>query len=134
MSASWAAIKFKRTGNIYLGCYEGTSDTMNPIICTPEECYDEKLDCYCSIQYCRERSLTRHHWCWKLPEGVEDLDEVEIYSDYGGGFWWYGVGSENLRLIESPIDEFGCVDFDKIIDGKPKWVEIFEAGLGGDEL
>ena len=125
MSASFALIKFKRTGNIYFGCYEGTSDTMNPYICTPEECYDEKVDCYCSIWYCR--NLGRQHKEWIFPTDIDDLDEVEIYSDYGGGFYWAGIGSESIKMIDSPVDEFGELDFGKITDGRPEWVEEYLA-------
>lgn len=126
MSASWALIKFKRTGNIYFGCYEGTSDTMNPFICTAEECYDEKLDCYCSIWTCRE--IAKHRCDFFLTD-IPDLDEVEVYSDYGGGFYWTAVGSESFKMIDNPLDEFMCVDFDKCTDGKPEWVEEFERKL-----
>lgn len=121
MSATYALVRFKKTGNIYFGCYEGTSDTMNPFICTPEECYDEMSDCYCSISYCRGLLLSRGY---RFPDNVTDLDEVEIYSDYGGGFYWPGTGSESIKMIEDYRDPWEeC--YEKMIDGKPEWVEEF---------
>ena len=38
MSRSFALVKFKKTGNIYYGCYDGTCDVMYPFLCTPQEC------------------------------------------------------------------------------------------------
>ena len=128
MSASWALIRFNETGNVYMGCYEGTTDVMIPYICTPEECYDEGLDCYCSIIHCRDLAKDRSY---DFPSGVEDLDKCEVYSDYGGGFYWSAVGSETLKMIKNPIEP-GCVtalDFDAITDGKPDWVEEFERSI-----
>ena len=127
MSRSYALIKFKSTGNIYFGCYDGTSDVLIPFICTPEECYDEKVDCYLSISYCRE--LSSKYDSWKFPDDVTDLDDVEIYSDYGGGFYWPGTGSESIKMIKYPL----APDFDIELDGHPEWVEEFWKGLGCDE-
>lgn len=126
MSASYALIRFKRTGNIYYGCYEGTSDTMNPYICTPEECYDKDLDCYCSITYCREIAREKD---WVFPKGVADLDEVEVFSDYGFGGCFKAVGSESMKMIDCPLDEFGELNWEYIHRGKPKWAEEFEKEL-----
>jgi hypothetical protein len=122
MSATYALIRFKKTGNIYHGCYEGTSDVMNPYICTAEECYDEKIDCYCAISYCRELSKGKD---WVFPKDVPDLDECEVYSDYGGGFYWHAIGSETLKMIDNPLDEYGELDFEKITDGPADWVREY---------
>lgn len=122
MSSSFALIKFKRTGNIYYGCYNGTSDILIPFIFTPEECYDEKTNCYCAISYGKELGKTRE---WKFPDNVPDLDEVEIYSDYGYGFYWTGTGSESLRMVKGPLDTcFEEVWVDEK-DGQPEWVIEF---------
>lgn len=122
MSAAFGLVKFKKTGNIYYCCYEGTSDTLNPYICTAKECYDEKLDCYCAISHCRE--LSRQHKSWIFPSDVPDLDEVEIYTDYGGGFYWDGFGSESARMLRDCGDPWERPDV-KITDGMPKWAEEF---------
>ena len=128
MSASWGLVKFKKTGNIYMCCYEGTSDILNPFFCTPAECYDEKFDCYCSIMHCRELSKGRS---WAFPDDVTDLDEVEIYSDYGGGFYWSGTGSESLKMIKDGINTLE-EDIEETY-GKPEWVAEFEKRLMEDK-
>ncbi len=53
MSAAFGLVRFKRTGNIYYGCYEGTSDVIIPYLCTPEECYNKEELYYNPINYCR---------------------------------------------------------------------------------
>lgn len=126
MSASWGLVKFKKTGNIYMCCYEGTTDYMRPFLCTPEECYDEKIDCYCSISYCRDLSKGRS---WVFPDDIVDLDEVELYSDYGDGFYWLGTGSESLRMIKDGRDPWN--EGIEETDGRPEWVEEFEKELSG---
>lgn len=121
MSASLAMIKFKKTGNIYFGCYEGTSDLLLPYICTPEECYNEKHDCYCALTYCRELFNRNLHNSWIISDDTSDVDEVEIYSDYGGGFYWSSIGSESLKKINGGDPwEYGDVT-----DGVPDWVKEF---------
>ena len=130
MSRSYAMIKFKKTGNIYMGRYCGTSDILTPYICTTEECYDEKVDCYCSISYCENLSLK--HKTWVFPDDVTDLDEVEIYSDYGGGFYWPGTGSESIKMIKDYLDPFEeC--YKDMVDGQPQWVIDFWKALGVEE-
>ena len=129
MSASWGLVRFNKTGNIYMGCYEGTSDMFRPSICTPEECYNERLDCYCSIMHCRE--LCEHRGTWIFPDNVDDLDDVEIYSDYGGGSYWSGTGSESLRMLKTGINPFEeCLNE---TFGIPDWVIEFCKKIGAEE-
>ena len=123
MSASFALIRFRKTGRIYHGCYDGTSDAMNPHICTPQECWNEKTGSYCSIGYCRELANTRGGMIF--PNDVGDLDECEIYSDYGSGFYWTAVGSESLKMVDSPVNEYGELNFSKITEGIPEWANRY---------
>lgn len=129
MSASEALIRFNKSGNIYCGCYEGTSDILIPFICTPEECYMEDCKAYSPISYCRklqsEKLQSDNHY-FVFPEfpDVDDLDEVEIYSDYGGGFFWDGVGSESAKRIKYPLAPFEHDDMYPT-DGCPEWAEEF---------
>lgn len=130
MSRTYGLVRFNKTGNIYFGCYNGTSDVMIPYICTPEECYDEKVDCYLSISYCQD--LSRQHGTWEFPDNVDDLDEIEIYSDYGGGFYWPGIGSESVKMIKDYLNPYEeC--YDEMTDGQPDWVKQFWIDLGCDE-
>lgn len=129
MSRSYALIRFEKTGNIYMGRYCGTSDILTPYICTPEECYDEKVDCYLSISYCE--NLSNQHKLWEFPD-VDDLDNVEIYSDYGGGFYWSAVGSESIKMIKNHLDPYEeC--YEDMKDGQPDWVIDFWKALGCEE-
>lgn len=122
MSRAFALVKFKRTGNIYYGCYNGTPDIMLPFLCTPQECYDKTLNCYCAITYCQD--LARQRDSWKFPDNVTDLDEIEIYSDYGGGFYWPGTGSESIKMINDFLNPWEEV-YEKMKDGQPDWVKDF---------
>lgn len=130
MSATYALIRFKKTGNIYMGCYEGTSDIMVPYICTPEECWDEKWDCYCAISYCRELARGKSY---TFPKDAPDVDECEVYADYGGGFYWDGIGSESLKMIKSPEFEWGELDYEETTDGTPDWVREYWKELGAKD-
>lgn len=123
MSAAYALVRFKKTGNVYFGCYEGTSDTMIPHICTPEECYNDATDCYCAISYCR--TLGNSGKSWIFPTNIADLDDVEIYSSYGGGFYWNTTGSESIKMLSLRYDEWGELDLDDEKDGIPEWAEKF---------
>ena len=122
MSATTVLIRFKKTGNIYMGCYEGTSDYVKPYICTPKECWDEKFQVYSSITYCREIAKNKDY---VFPKDAPDLDEVEVYSDWGFSGYFKAVGSESFKMIECPTDEFGELDWDAIIREKPDWVTGF---------
>ena len=125
MSSSFALIRFNKTGNIYYGCYDGTSDILIPFIFTPEECYNEKTDCYCSISYGKQLRKERE---WKAPDNISDLDDVEIYADYASGFYWPGTGSESLRRVVTELMPFDSVD-DIHKDGEPEWVTKFLRSL-----
>lgn len=116
MSAAFGLIRFQRTGNIYYGCYEGTSDVMIPYLCTPEECYDDG-----PIYYCRHLGDTND---WKFPDDIPDLDQVEIYSGYGNGFYWPSEGSESIRMIKGNLMPWdNC--YEDIKDGTPQWAKEF---------
>lgn len=122
MSAAYGMVKFKSTGNIYMCCYEGTSDIMIPFIFKPNECIDEE-GCYRAISYGR-KLCDGYKRSWEFPV-VDDLDECEIYSDYGGGFYWNGTGSESAMMLKEPINFGEDVPYGKYTNGKPEWVTEF---------
>lgn len=121
MSKSVALVKFKKTGNIYYGYYNGTCDVLSPFLCTPQECYNKEYDCYEAISYCNKLNNPKN---WEIWKNLTNLDDVEIYSDYGGGFYWNGTGNESERMVKTyiaPFDQFP----EDVKDGKPKWVRTF---------
>lgn len=123
MSAATVLVRFKKTGNIYMGCYEGTSDYVRPYICTPEECWDEKWGCYCAISYCRDRAAKEDY---NVYVDVSDWDDVEVYSEWGFSGYFKAVGSETHKIIaKCPLDEFYELDWEAIIHEKPDWVTGF---------
>ena len=119
MSKFAALIKFNKTDNIYFGCYDETCDIMYPNICTPDDCYDEKAHCYLPIVYCEQ------HFVSYLEDfvgrNIKDKDEIEIYVDYGNGFYWKGFGSESDKLIIEGIDP--KLNY---TDGIPDWAKFIE--------
>lgn len=117
MSAAFGFVKFLSTGNIYYCYYNGTSDILVPYICTPEECKTND-GFYSSLSY-----IENHGGNWVFPN-VEDVDDVEIYSDYGSGFYWKGIGSESVKMIKSPLMPFEQC-YEEITRGKPDWVSKF---------
>lgn len=122
MSSSFGLVKFNRTGNIYYCCYNGTSDVMIPYLCTPEVCYDKEADCYDAITYCRK--LSSQHKSWKFPDDITDLDDIEIYANYGGGFCWKSTGSESVKMIKDYLMPYEQC-WEDMEDGRPDWVEEF---------
>lgn len=133
MSASWGLVRFRRTGNVYMGDYEGTSDIFVPFLCTPEECWDEKWECYSSISYARK--MVNSGKSWRFPEDVGDIDICDIYADYGGGMWWVGTGSESLKMLKTGID---CLEegfeWDDGRENRPSWVDEFWVKLTGETV
>lgn len=85
---------------------------LSPFLCTPQECYNKEYDCYEAISYCNKLN------------NLTNLDDVEIYSDYGGGFYWDGTGSESEKVIVTFLVPFDQCPED-IKDGQPEWVKDF---------
>ena len=122
MSAASGLVRFKKTGNIYMCCYEGTSDVMLPFIFKPEECLEN--DYYCAISYGRKINNEKD---WVNSNELNDIEDIEIYSDYGGGFYWKGEGSESARIITKGVNFAYIYDY---TDGRPKWVTEFWKSIG----
>ena len=102
-----------------MGVYLGVTDTFYCTICTPEECWNEENNCYEYITYLENYSRNAE----KFPTDM--WEDVEIYSDYGGGFFWKGKGNEERRVIDSHSCTVPCYDFDKVFDGVPDWAQKF---------
>ena len=121
MSKALGLVRFINSGNIYMGVYDGTVDIMYARIFTPKECYNEKDGCYDCFSY----MSNLFHEDWRIKEPC-DLSPIEIYSDYGRGFWWRGFGDENQRLIASGLCEPYSSDNNiEIFNEIPDWVNKF---------
>lgn len=113
MSRTIALIKFRKTGNIYCGCYNGTTDVMydflykwNPNINVFDYCNEHAND---SLEIIKNNK-------------IDDIDNIEIYSDYGGGFYWDGKGSEKFKIIIEGLNPWN--DYSNLpTDGQPEWVK-----------
>lgn len=121
MSRATGLVKFLDTGNIYLGVYKGTSDVFYQRICTPEDCYDRKEKYFAPISYFEELEALEPNW--KQPKDCE-LRPVEIYTDYGGGFFWEGLGNEKLRFVDWNSCPIYYGELDEV-DGTPDWAKEF---------
>lgn len=132
MSRAFGLVKFIDTGNIYMGVYDGTCDVFYAKIFTAEECYDEKTDWYNCFAYIDK--LLENDGEWEIKK----LSPVEIYSDYGGGFWWKGFGDESQKLIDfnscdsyrASTDAYSCSDDIEVFNGAPDWARKFMEEMG----
>ena len=93
MSRALGLVRFSKTGNIYMGVYNGTCDVFSPRIFKPEDCKDSDGK-YRYLAYYDSLKNTDV----EIPPN-DELDSVEIYSDYGGGFYWSGTGNEDYLMI-----------------------------------
>lgn len=111
MSSAWAAVRFP-DGTVRAASYSGTSDILRPRL----------------VDTLRAASALRDAPGWELmSEGP--IEPVDIYSDYGGGFWWQGQAARNL--VVDGTAPFGIVDAYgmylwppcEVHDGRPAWVD-----------
>ena len=120
MSRAMALIKFRKTGNIYCGCYDGTVDVMydcfyawNPDISVFDYCSKHAND---SLEIIKNNK-------------IDDIDDIEIYSDYGRGFYWDGKGSEKYKIITEGFAPWNDWP-NSPTDGQPEWVKNYFMELG----
>lgn len=108
MSSAYGVVRFKSDGKLLFYLYDGTSD-----ICVPTLC--ENMDDI-----------------WKdngwLRCKCEHDEPVEIFSDYGGGFYWEGKACRHCMCITKGLEPWS--NEDEIVDithEQPKWLkEIWE--------
>ena len=74
MSSALAAVRFP-DGRVRWTIYHGTSDVLSNAL------YDSPAGAWLGPR-----------WFGNGPHGA--WEAVDIYSDYGGGFWWRGVASK----------------------------------------
>lgn len=112
MSRASALVRFP-DGTIKHGIYNGTADVMWDVLwdsckdawrgwglyynTIEHRLADNSLSCHCSGQV-----------------------DVEIYSSYGGGYWWEGKGCQKCMVITNGLDPYDPMEF---TDGCPEWAE-----------
>ena len=144
MSRSLALIKFLDTGNIYMGVYNGTVDVLYPYIFPKEKCWDPVSQGYCYLDYVDKNFEMLEAKTEPIVDSTQALD-VEIYSDYGGGFFWDGKADENAcKVLDEYLNPWGknypdpwtgdTSDCIFITDGKPEWVKEYMKDVYGGEL
>jgi hypothetical protein len=135
MSDSIALMRFKDTGTILMGIYDGTCDILCSYMYKPEFFMDE--DGTFSV-------FSKRNECFKLddhydriePEYTDDeVSDVEIWSDYGGTFWWEGKAVEKYGYILPMYIDPWRLEYDEtertylrvcdLVDGEPDWVREF---------
>lgn len=109
MSHSIGAVHFKSDGKILFYEYNGTEDVIIPPL------WETKAE------------LSENWRCNPTPEAWEGCkckrsEDVEIYSDYGGGGYWTGTSCRHCMLINEPLMPFGDETL-LYTDGVPKWAE-----------
>jgi len=103
MSHSSGLVKFKN-GNIYHYEYNGTVDVCFPML---YKTLEELGDNWRRDDFWKECTCGSKEW-------------VQIFSSYGGGFYWSGKACEKCMVIEdflSPFDNDGLIHH----NGEPKW-------------
>ena len=129
MSRALALMKFTDTGTILMGIYDGTVDCVYPKMFPCEYFYNKEEDCYCVFD--------KEYDCLNADIVIDAVEkeatDVEIYSDYGGGFFWNGKAVESCgHILPHYRDPFrtsysfyeDCNKID-IYDGVPEWAEDF---------
>lgn len=111
MSRACGYVRFP-DGAVKAFIYNGTTDTVWPALFDTS---DEAWEAY------RQTKLPGEvDWEWVFfPEPVGVEEPVEIYSDYGHGFWWHAAATRNRIMT--------CLDWDEFIGdrhkGAPDWVK-----------
>ena len=115
MSRGFALVRFP-DGDIWVGCYNGTSDHL-----------------YARIYH--DQNLDRWYDIHKGDYGFDDVDKAtvhepcEIYSDYGGGSWWAGRADRTIGVVTDGTEPYGVEGGKAIVEprpmhrGHPPWVD-----------
>ena len=141
MSRANAYIKFNDTGHLYFGGYNGTVDYMksNILLITKETVkkYSVSDICLDGIRFYYEDEpddYTRE----ELESMCKNSTDCEIYTDYGGGYYWKAKGYErnpdtfsiitkNLSPYEDDFYESEDEDDTCVIHGEPDWMNDVRA-------
>lgn len=103
MSHSRGAVKFNSDGKIMFYEYNGTSD-----VCI-----------YHLYETIKEVSDNWFNHEWLNCDCGQD-EPVEIYSNYGGGFYWKGKACRFCKAFTENASPYEADE--EIIDGQPEWM------------
>lgn len=89
--------------------YDDTGD-----ICIPKlyDSYDELCE-------------NKTEWDEKYPICNHDEETIEIYANYGGGFYWKGTACRKCNMILKGIEPLELPLEESSKNGIPDWVEDF---------
>lgn len=122
MSRAIGLVKFPN-GNIYISCYDGTSDYMySPLITKTNLTDNYNGDLFGWNDYVIEDACSETEAALDAARKDNSEETVEIYSDYGGGFWWSGKASEKHMCITEENSFWYVTDYQ---DGCPNWAQEF---------
>lgn len=121
-------------GNIKYFEYDGTDD-----ICRPKlyDTFDEMIDNWRKPYVSIEANNITHDkksWFKKIFRNNKDkeqsmcdhnVEDVEIYTDYGGGFYWKGTACRKCNMILEGKEPCELPIEDRSIEGIPEWAEDF---------
>lgn len=108
MSRAIGLVKFPN-GNIYISCYDGISDYMySPLITKTDLTDNYNGDLFGWNDYVIEDACSETEAALDAARKDNSEETVEVYSDYGGGFWWSGKASEKHMCITERI-HFGML-------------------------
>jgi hypothetical protein len=97
-------------GEIKAFIYDGTVDVVYPAL------FKTSIEAWGAY-----RSVKDGNEAWAAvfePEAVRVEEEVEVYSDYGSGFWWKATATRNRILTKLDWDDF----YEDLHDGAPSWL------------
>lgn len=121
MSRAIGLVKFPNN-HIYIACYDGTSDFMYSPLITTDELQTKYDDSVFDWNDCAMDNYSAAKAALIAAENDNSAEDVEIYSDYGGGFWWNGKASEKHMCITEGNWFWDIVDYQ---DGHPEWAQKF---------
>lgn len=138
MGKARGQVKFRDTIKFFV--YNSTED-----ICKPKlyDTFDEMLDNwrkpYVSIEV-NNITYDKKSWFKKIFRTNKDKNReqsicnhseepVELYTDYGGGFYWNGTACRKCNMILKGREPFELPVEDRHIDGIPDWAEDFDSDV-----
>jgi hypothetical protein len=105
VSRATLAVRFP-DGTIKFGLYNGTGDTVVPaLVDSIDEAWGWVYDAF------------KANDAAAYPEPEGPVEDVEVYSAYGRGYWWRGRAAWNA--VVSPTDWDGINEVE--IAGRPSW-------------